>query len=302
MCTECSIARTSEHCPSCRALIGGQFAFSRTDFDFNRLWENAFEIWKRELWMLVVCGLIVFGAGAIGGIIGLFFNFLGTGISMAAGEKSVVGILAVIAGQLISQAISMVLQGIGLMGFIRVCIDVLEGRKADPARMFTQLNKAGQYVIQLLVISFGIALPVLIYLGIVLLVSMLVGGLTLSGGGFREFANHPGPAIAIFGLGVLAMVPVLFYVTLPLSFASLELVYSGADAIESLRRAWSLAAGFRTQIFGYGFVGALVLMAGLLACCVGVLAAFPLQQLLIVSLFLALRNGSGLPAPAESQR
>ena len=105
------------------------------------------------------------------------------------------------------------------------------------------------------------------------------------------------PGIAVFALGMLVAFPVLAYVSIPLSFASMELVYSDCTAVEALQRSWVLADGFRVRIFGYGLVGGLVVMAGLTVCCIGLLAAFPLQQLLLVGLFLSLRTGSSLPAP-----
>ena len=78
-------------------------------------------------------------------------------------------------------------------------------------------------------------------------------------------------------------------------------------AVEALRRAWMLGSGHRLPTFGYSFVAGMVVflmvIAGFLALCVGVMIAAPIGYALMfmvqAGLFLSLRNGSGLPPPEE---
>ena len=52
--------------------------------------------------------------------------------------------------------------------------------------------------------------------------------------------------------------------------------------------------------FGYSFVAGLVILAGMLACCVGLLVALPVAYMLLLALFLALRQSSTLPPPVHT--
>ena len=199
---------------------------------------------------------------------------------------------------LMSQLVSTLVQGAFQMGLYRVYIDVLNGRKADVARMMTQFPKLGRYTLQGLVIVLIIIVPVALYVGAVVIAAAAASGLSLSR--LDQFGRDFRPIGAVvLGLGLFALIPVLIYVALPLQFATMELVYADSQPMESIRRAYQLANGFRLNIVGYACIGGLIVIVGVLACCVGIIPAVALAQLLTVALYLALRNGSGLPPPAE---
>jgi hypothetical protein len=88
-------------------------------------------------------------------------------------------------------------------------------------------------------------------------------------------------------------------VLMPLTmFVVPELVVSDAPPLELIRRAWRIGSGMRLRMFGYGFVAGLVIVAGAILCILPVLPALGLAHCLLLALFLAARNGLGLP-PAD---
>lgn len=297
-CEECNVGGSEQLCPSCRTLVGGEtFPFTRSSFSFDGIWNFTFERWKSEWVMLSVCVLILLGVGMAVGI----FNSVFQGIAKAVvGERGgTAGIVIItVAATLMSQVIQTVAQGVFQMGLYRIYFDVLNGRKADVSRLMTQMPKLGRFVVQALTILLVTVVPLLLYVGLLAIVAAAASGVSLSNP--EHAIKHLQPvALIIIAVGFLALIPVFIYVGLPLQFASMELVYGDTQPMESIRRAFQIADGYRISIFGFGFVAGLVAFVGVFACCVGILPAVALGQLLLTGLYLALRNGSGLPPPPE---
>src|ERR1700737_530025 len=62
MCGECSQGGQSLLCPKCRQLAGASpFPFTRTDYDFGRLWDYGWNVFRNDWLMLSGCVLMVFG-------------------------------------------------------------------------------------------------------------------------------------------------------------------------------------------------------------------------------------------------
>jgi uncharacterized membrane protein len=106
-------------------------------------------------------------------------------------------------------------------------------------------------------------------------------------------------AVSFVGTGVSCVfLPLLF--TFGLSwwlFSIPELLISDCSAVEAMQRAFSLGSRWRNfRVLGYGALASALVLAGIFACGVGVLAGLPFGTLLVLSLFLALRASSGLPA------
>jgi hypothetical protein len=85
------------------------------------------------------------------------------------------------------------------------------------------------------------------------------------------------------------------YFFLPMLLTPVELVASNCSITEAFTRSWQMARGHRLELFGYSTAGGLVLVVGLFVCCIGLLPAYALQQGLLVTLYLSLRNGMGYP-------
>ena len=307
MCSTCSDKRTGTLCPACRQSLG-TWPYSREDYDFSRVWNSVFEAWRRDIVLLGVAGMVMMGLSFAGQLVMQVFSVIGQMMLVGGGAKNPApGIIVMVVGFIVGFIVTLIVQGIGIMGLIRVGIDSLLGRKVEIPRMFTQAKKVWRYAAVQLAIAFGVALPLMAGFGLLFAVAILVGGGSFSSSGLKEAFNGPAPFI-VLGLGGLALTIAMMWVVIPLTFAQFELVYGGCDAMEALRRGWALGHGHRLPTIGYGFVAGLVVMllaiAGMLALCVGLLIAVPIGYALFfmvqAGLYLALRNGSGLPPPVES--
>jgi hypothetical protein len=307
MCSTCSEGRKGILCPACRLSLG-TWPYSRGDYDFSRVWNSVFEAWRRDIVMLGVAGLVMVGLASVGQVVTQVFSLVGQALLVGGGKSNVVaGAIVMGMGVMAGVGVTIVVQGIGIMGLTRVGIDSLLGRKVEIPRMFSQARKVWRYAAVQLALFFGVGVPFLAGLGLIFAAAVLVGGGTFSSSGVEQ-AFKGTAAFFVLGLGVLALTFAMTWALLPFVWAPFELVYGDCDAIEALRRAWTLGHGHRAQTFGYLFVGALVVMAlaiaGFLALCVGAFIAIPIGYALFymvqAGLYLSLRNGSGLPPPVES--
>ena len=62
------------------------------------------------------------------------------------------------------------------------------------------------------------------------------------------------------------------------------------DAVEAIKKAWSLTDGHKGEIFLYGVVSFFMNLAGLLACCVGLFVSAPVAELGWMKMYLELRG------------
>jgi len=122
----------------------------------------------------------------------------------------------------------------------------------------------------------------------------LFGGEAFGSG--RELA-----LVAVFGgAGVLTFIPALYF-GIPLYLMQAELTFNeDVSPTQALRNCYTLAHGERLSIFGVSLLVGLLVFGGMLACCVGILPALALGQLLLGGLYLALRNGSMALAGTDS--
>ncbi len=300
-CEECSAQGLETMCPACRSHTGAEaFPFTRLNYSFDAIWSFAFEKWKQEWVMLSVSVLILIAVGMVAVVFNAMFQAIAKAI---VGERGgTAGIIYVtVLSSVMSQVTSMVVQGAFQMGLIRILIDVLNGKKADAGRIMTQLPKLGRYLVQMILVQVMILVPVAIYMLGLFAAAAVVSGISLLDMDIEHWGTAMrGTGFGIIVVGMLAMIPVVYYVSLPLLFANMELVYGDTSPVESIRRAYQIAKGHRLSILGFGFIGVLIILVGMLACCVCMLPAWSLCYLLWVGLYLALRNGSGLPSPVES--
>lgn len=269
-CDECNLGQSETLCPACHELVGpGGFPFTRDRWSFDGIWSYAWEAFKRDWVMLSVAVLLFLGIAFLVGMVG--------GVLQAPFKGNLVGMVVI---TIATQLGSIVAQGIFEMGLMRIALDVLQGEKANLGRITSQMPKLGRFFLQRLLVLLAFLAP-----------PGLIGLLFVTMGGASESTLGP---IAIVILLVL-LVPAVYF-ALPLVFATAELVYhEDAGPISSLRNCYAIASGQRLPILGFALLVVLISVAGVIACCVGVLPAIALAQLLIGGLYLALRNGSGLP-------
>lgn len=273
MCTECTDNGTHEACPSCRALTGDLpgFHWNRETFTLDGLMGFSWEHFKREWVMLSLAALVffvvLFGFGFVGNIL----QVVGNAIHEAVGAG-----FAVI-GQFLQSIVQATLTG----GFVVLVYGVMRGESADIGKLFSQFSKLGTY-----------AVVTLIYFGLVLIP---VGALAAVVGVIWYAAGEEVGLVAAIVAGLLAIVP-LIWLAMPFVLTNMEIALGGeTSGSQVVKNAFALANGKRLWMFLFSLVVGLIATGGALACCVGILPAIGLGQILTTALYLALRNGSGLP-------
>ncbi len=305
-CEICTVGGTEKLCERCRQLSGaGMFPFTRDDFSFDRLWNYCFELWKREWLMLSLCILIMYASTFVGRIFGQIFATVFTPFLKFDEGFPTATVIALVGVGIVTSLTTQLIQGVVHMGLFRVCFDVLHGRPADVGRLFSQLPKAGRYI-GLVMIEFALfVIPFVALLAVIFAFAILGSGgsfddLTRGGSAQKElFSRLMGGAIALW-ITILLAIPVFIYGWLVFHIAGMEIIYGDCGPFQAIGRAWTLLTDNRLGVVGYAFIGWLVMLLGFFACCIGILPAGGLAQLLLCAFFLALRSGSTLPPPKEA--
>ena len=303
MCASCAVNGAEQQCPTCRQLNPVGFPWDATA-DVSALWSHATDGFQRELVMCIVAVLIylaitIAGAFVANVIVKIVETILGLEID-AANPLSNLRYFAVNIGisQVVGQIVNLVTQGVALVGIYRVFMDVLVGKKADIARMFSQLELLPKYVVMHLILFVTVSLPTFIYFGIVGAMSLRLVNVDwdhLSSFRFEKLLK-PEFIGLLFGSSVVYLVAM--FVVLPvLFFSTPELMIGQCTPVEAIRRAWGLGDGQRLRLFGYSFIAFVLYLAGAMCCGIGVIFTLPVAAMLMLSLFLALRQSSQLPAP-----
>lgn len=296
MCEGCSLGGSEPYCPRCQPLVT-RVPFDRTTVTPGGVWNHVWECFKREWGMLLVSLLVfVVCAAVVTGILDAIME-----LPFRALNISNVVVLAI--PMLLSNLVTTAATAIFDVGFQRVLIDVLEGRKADLRRMFSQFPKAGTIVVQKVLLFALFTVPLAAYFGLLTLIAARVNGVPLdaSSGDVFTFVWSmllQGKGVAIFFVGTLiALVPIIYFF-LPLIFANTELAYAdGVGAMESIKNIFVVSKHRRGDLIVTWLLTILIAFVGMLALCVGIIPAAVLIQMMYVGLYLGLRNGSGLRPP-----
>lgn len=277
MCDECSQNRTLEVCPPCRAIVGdgfGAFPFRRDQWTFDGVLSYAWKVFTREWVLLSLAVLVAY-------VISFGISMITTGIRMAIFGLNQQSSASMGLGFAL-QIVHLVVQGGIQLGIVKLCLDAVLGRRLDFVDLFRQFSRLPAYLIQLLLLILVIGVPLAV-----------TGGI----GAGIGFASTKTAEAAIVGgivgasVGFLLALPIL----LPSVFAHFELLYDrNIGGLASLKNCFTIASGFRAQIFLFSLLGIPILVAGVLLCCVGLLPAMAFWQLMLGVLYVALRRGSSL--------
>ncbi|NTX10123.1 hypothetical protein HUA74_28460 [Myxococcus sp. CA051A] len=293
MCDTCSEGGTQVHCPTCRERegLGQAFPLDRHNWSVGGLLEVCWERFKREWVMLSVGAILFFAAAMVGSFVSQILSFIG-GLS----GSTTVTVLMVIVGTVLSW----VIQGMGTLGITRMCLDVLQGQRADLGRMFSQLSKLVPYLLTLL-LSFAVMLPVIILcFGAALAVFVGMSGVSLAEVGSSEEAINavisntpPHVLVVAFVVGAgLYIFPGLWLV-MPLVLMQPALVDAeNPGPVETLKRCFAAAQGQRLGMLGTLFIGAVIFIVGIFLCCLPGIPALAFFQLLLAGLYLSLSKGA----------
>lgn len=278
MCVPC--AAGGAECPACRALKPA------TGFPFDeratleQLLTHALDALKREWQACVIAALIyvgIVGGGAV--LLTIANSLLVIGLMKFNSDAGSFPLLAYQAAEVVRQLLLVPLQCVASLGLMRMLLDVVMGRSPTPGRFFSQTR--------LLPGALAIQLPFSLMVAIPPLVSTALGTVSPAAG-------------AVVGTGWSCLfVPtfLLFGVSWWL-FSIPELLISDCGGVEAMRRAFSLGRPWKNlRVLGYGALAGIIVLAGAMACGVGVLAGLPFGALIMLSLFLAMRSSSSLPTP-----
>lgn len=157
-------------------------------------------------------------------------------------------------------------------GFARLHVSILERASDELAPLFSGRDRFGAMM--------GFKMLATMALLSTGMVAIWPGALLVYVGYARDSNT-----LMIGGVGAMAIaaLPALVYVGLGVYLGELVVALDGATPVHALRRAWALARGNRMPLLGFAAVCVLVQfvsVAGLLLCCVGVLATVPFARAL----------------------
>jgi hypothetical protein len=266
-------------CPPCRERLGvGAFPFSRESYDIGPVLGFAFERFKAHLGRLVLGSVVVLG-------VAMGLSLVRSTIEAVAGGADGGLVLMISMMFRIGETI---VNAVLELGFIAMCLDALTGRTPELASLGRAWSKLGKLIVLNLVVGALMLVAIGVPAGAIVAIVVI--------------ADSQLAVIAGVVLGLLLLIPLL-YVSLGWFYGSTEIAYDDdVDPIDALRRAWSLASGHRWPILGASVLGGLIMLGGLLLCGVGLVFAQPIAMLLQAGIYLAIRNGSGLPPPRRYTR
>ena len=276
MCAPCCAGHS--HCPACRALQPA------TDFPFDesatleQLLSHALAAYQRE-WQSCAIAAGLYLAILVGGsvVVGIF----GSLVSLAfmrlyeAGSGSLFLFQAL---AIVKNILLVPVQSLASIGLMRMMLDVVTGRSPTASRFFSDTR--------LLPAAMAIQLPFTLVLA-----SPGVASTVLTASSW-EGSSLVGAGLSLMFLAVFLLFGLSWWL-----FSIPELLISDCGAAEAMRRALTLGSPWRNlRVLGYAALAGALALAGVLACGVGVLAGLPFASLLVLTLFLALRSSSPLPA------
>jgi hypothetical protein len=285
VCQGCLAGGDGARCPACRALLGDDFPLTRESWSFSALWGLAWPRFQQHWLNLTLAFLIITGVGFAVGMVS-------SALQAALGALGVDPVVTAVGAGGLANLASWLVQSVLQLGLLQMVLRVLHGKPIEVGMVFGGVRLLGKSVLLSL-------LMVACFLPMVLVLGGAAAALALGMDGHRD-------GMALAAVGALVAIPVLvvyaFFVGIPLGFAQLELVNDPeASPVAVIRACFTVVRENRWNVFGVQFMEGLVVLAGLLACCVGALPAAVLAQLIHGGLYLALRNGSGLPRPRDVQ-
>ena len=279
MCPECASSNAAGMCLACasREGAGGRFPYSRDNYTFDGLLNLALSRWKQN-WLALA---LIYGATLL----------VTYGPPVVLGATA--GVLSTLKGEhadqplnALGQILGVILQFASQLVLFGCSLDVLEQIPLSFGRAMARLKALPHMLLQLLIIYGGIA----VCAGLGFAAYSIVSRLATELAGFMAA-----------GAVALAVVPVMIYVSLGIVFMLVELAHNPeANALSALRLSWTLAYRRRWSIAGVLFVSGLISGAGVLLCCVGLLASAPLGMLLYGALFLTLKQPTAANERAQA--
>lgn len=283
-CAQCELDYPST-CRICQTEPRGEgFPFHRSAFAITGLIGYSWQRFKGQWFAVMAACFAALVTFALVFFVSVLLEWVVAFVTTALRLPPTTLLIVEGASAVLVNAISIFSQVAVQLGALRVFVDVVEGRPADADSYLSGLKRSVAGVVQVLVVYALMLLTLLPFAGV-------GAGLFFAlDGTLDEAALWVAVAFAI------AIVP-LAWVSLGLTFMQSELVYDlSVGPVEAMRRSWAMVRGHRITIIVFYLFSMVVLIAGVLACCVGFVPAYGFVLLLQTSLFLTLRNGL-LPSP-----
>lgn len=276
MCRQCNEAGKYETCQACRAQAGARAVSTATAAPTGQLpvfalFEQSIAIYKQNFVLLSVTMVIVFCAQ-------LALQALFSMLHMALPADLMGGLLMTLLDVVAQVALAAAL----MSGTMRIGLALAAGQPAE----LDLLRKGVREVVPLLLQG------LVLYLGFgafALLAALpFVFGLI----GFATDLSEALPLVAAVAIGNLLALLGLVYISLGVLFSPAVLVAEQRGPIASIVRAWQLSEGHRLPLFFASLLLLALIVAGALACLVGLVFTLGLAQVFYARLFLALRGES----------
>ena len=274
MCAKCDEAGTRRACPACRARVDlSDFPIDRESFTVGGVLDHTWATFRDH-------GLVLSGGSFLYLIVATGFNILER-MLFDPNQAPSTGLFA----YLLVNLLSIVVTAWMVLGLLRMAQDALEGRPPDLTTLFSQGRKLWKWLVAILAMGALFAIPCGLLIGLALGV-----GTTLEP---RSF----GPLfLAVFAIAAVPMI----YLSLGMSLAICEITYDDeVGPIEAIQRSWRMVRGHRGAMLGIGLVVWLVMVGGVLLCCVGMIPAYGYALLALAVVHRGLRNGMELPDPSR---
>lgn len=281
MCAVCSQSGRSGQCNACIERAGGSgFPFSRDRWQFSAVLDYCWARFKAEWLTLSLAALIflviIYAIATVGALAAVLFT---RSAADAADSQSQLPALVLQGAMQVVQVLVQVWLQIGLFA---MALDTLEGRAPKLSTLFSRIDSFPAALLQLLIIYAGI----IVWLAPVGLTYLFVPGETST------------RLVAALVVAVVLGVPAI-YLAVGCGFAMLELAHNPeASGVEALRTSFDLVGGQRWIVIGTGLMAGVVTLAGMIACCVGIVPALAFATLMVGGVFLALKT----PPRAAVQR
>jgi phage FluMu protein Com len=242
-------------------------SYRRTPIDIGDILTRTWEIYKDQLWMCIgvvfICGIINFAVQQV-----LQFILMGMQAAGAPFEAIIATNLALAIAQMFFQ----IWISIGQSLFM---LRVARGEAASMGMIF----EGGPYLLRTVLASLLLGLGGFV---VACLCAIPAGGIYLA-------TNDP--AISIGAFVVILLFPAI-YIALTFMQYYYLIIDHNLGPIDSLAASREITRGNKLSMVGIFLVGGLLNMAGVLACCIGVLFTAPYVVLSVTVMYLVMSGGA----------
>lgn len=262
-------------CPACgeelSAVKTGPAIGGQIKIEVGDVFSTAWEITKRNLGFLVAVIIVSFVAGLLFGIPASFVSSVAQ-MQQQNGQHGVA--LGLFLFSLFWQILAAVFGVFLACGQTMIQLKLARGEQAELGELFRGMR----FLLRMVMCN-----VVLFFLGVACFVPFLITVLVS-----RDIA----PFVA------LASFVVVIYFSIAFEPFPFVLVAEDTPGIAAISRAWQLTNGNRLTLLLLAIVQVLVLVLGVLACCVGLLVAWPFVSMMLTVAYLRM---SGQPTVLETE-